>query len=52
MRLMRERRLPYGISSCYTSVNYKSITSDEYYQSLIAMGAFFVWYFHLYACWE
>ncbi|MBP3521884.1 MAG: radical SAM protein [Oscillospiraceae bacterium] len=46
MKLMRERRLPYGISSCYTSVNYKSITSDEYYQSLIDMGAFFIWYFH------
>ena len=46
MELMRERRLPYGISSCYTSVNYKSITSDEYYQSLIDMGAFFIWFFH------
>ncbi len=46
MKLLRERRLPYGISSCYTSVNYKSITSDEYYQSLIDMGAYFIWYFH------
>ncbi len=46
MELLRERRLPYGISSCYTSVNYKSITSDEYYQSLIDMGAYFIWYFH------
>ena len=46
MELLRERRLPYGISSCYTSVNYKSITSEEYYQSLIDMGAYFIWYFH------
>ena len=46
MELMRARKLPYGISSCYTSVNYQSITSDEYYQSLIDMGAFFIWYFH------
>ncbi len=46
MKLLRERKLPYGISSCYTSVNYKSITSDEYYQSLIDMGAYFIWYFH------
>jgi len=46
MRLLRERKLLYGISSCYTSVNYKSITSDEYYQSLIDMGAYFIWYFH------
>ncbi len=46
MQIMRARRLPYGISSCYTSVNYKSITSDEYFESLIEMGAFFIWYFH------
>ena len=46
MQLLRERRLPYGISSCYTSVNYESITSDEYYNSLIEMGAYFIWYFH------
>lgn len=46
MKLLRERKLPYGISSCYTSVNYQSITSDEYYQSLIDMGAYFIWYFH------
>ena len=46
MELLRERKLPYGISSCYTSVNYQSITSDEYYQSLIDMGAYFIWYFH------
>ncbi len=46
MELLRARKLPYGISSCYTSVNYKSITSEEYYQSLIDMGAYFIWYFH------
>ncbi len=46
MGLLRERKLIYGISSCYTSVNYQSITSDEYYQSLIDMGAYFIWYFH------
>lgn len=46
LRIMKERHLPYGISSCYTSVNYRSITSDEYYQSLIDMGAYFIWYFH------
>ncbi len=46
MSLLRERKLPYGISSCYTSQNYDSITSDEYYDSLIRMGAYFIWYFH------
>ncbi|HIR26411.1 MAG TPA: radical SAM protein [Candidatus Choladousia intestinigallinarum] len=46
MELLRDRKLLYGISSCYTSANYKSITSDEYYASLINMGAYFIWYFH------
>lgn len=46
MELLRERKLLYGISSCYTSVNYDSITSDEYYQNLIDLGAYFIWYFH------
>ena len=44
--LMRERKLIYGISSCYTRMNFESITSEEYYDSLIEMGAYFVWYFH------
>lgn len=46
MELLHERKLFYGISSCYTSANFDSITSDEYYQSLIDMGAYFIWYFH------
>ena len=46
MEILHQRKLMYGISSCYTGVNYKSITSEEYYQSLIDMGAYFIWYFH------
>ena len=46
MSLLREYKLPYGISSCYTSQNWDSITSEEYYDSLIEMGAYFIWYFH------
>lgn len=46
MELLKEHKLLYGISSCYTSVNYDSITSEEYYQSLIDLGAYFIWYFH------
>lgn len=46
MKLLRERKLLYGISSCYTSANYDSITSEEYFDSLIEMGAYFIWYFH------
>ena len=44
--VLRERKLLYGISSCYTRANFESITSEEYYDSLIRMGAYFIWYFH------
>ncbi len=46
MDLLHERKLLYGISSCYTSANYDSITSEGYYDMLIAKGAYFIWYFH------
>lgn len=46
MELLRSKKLVYGISSCYTSSNYESITSEEFYDSLIDMGAYFIWYFH------
>ena len=46
MKLLRDRKLLYGISSCYTSVNWDSITSEAYYQRLIDLGAYFIWYFH------
>lgn len=46
MELLHEKKLVYGISSCYTSVNYDSITSEEYYDMLIEKGAYFIWYFH------
>lgn len=46
MKLLQEKKLLYGISSCYTSENIESITSEEYYDSLIETGAYFIWYFH------
>lgn len=46
MDLLKEKKLPYGISSCYTSVNYDSITSEEYFDMLIDKGAYFIWFFH------
>ena len=46
MSILRQKKLLYGISSCYTSMNYDSISSEEYYDSLIEMGAYFIWYFH------
>ena len=46
MDLLHEKKLLYGLSCCYTSANYDSITSEEYYDMMIEKGAFFVWYFH------
>ena len=46
MELLKSKKLPYGISCCYTRDNYDSITSEAYYDMLIEMGALFVWYFH------
>lgn len=46
MTILHKKKLLYGISSCYTSMNYDSISSEEYYDNLIEMGAYFIWYFH------
>lgn len=36
----------YGISSCYTSVNWDAITSEAYFRQLFDLGCLFIWYFH------
>lgn len=46
LKILKRKKLFYGISSCYTSANYESITSEEYLDKLIGMGAWFIWYFH------
>ncbi len=46
MEILRAKRLPFGISCCYTSANMDSITSEEFYDKMIEMGAMFAWYFH------
>ena len=38
--------LVYGTSICYTSVNYKDVTSDEFLDMLISKGVLYSWYFH------
>lgn len=46
IEILRKKKLIYGISCCYTSANYESITSEEFYDSLIDLGSYFVWFFH------
>ena len=46
MDLMHKNRIPFGVSICYTSKNYKDVTSDEFLDLLISKGCYFAWYFH------
>ena len=46
MNILKEKRLPFGISACYTSQNLDSISSDEFIDQLVEWGARFIWYFH------
>lgn len=45
MALLKERRLPFGISCCYTSQNVEMIGSEEYFDQMIRWGAKFCWFF-------
>ena len=45
MGILKERKLPFGISCCYTSKNVETIGSEAYFDEMIAMGAKFAWFF-------
>ena len=45
MERLKERKLPFGVSSCYTRSNFESISSEEYFDWIIDMGAKFCWFF-------
>ena len=46
MNILKANRLPFGISCCYTSRNFESISSEAFCDQMIRWGASFVWYFH------
>ena len=46
MDILREKKLVFGASCCYTSKNIDSLSSEEYIDHLIAKGAKFAWFFH------
>ena len=46
MELMQKNHIPFGVSICYTSKNYRVVTSDEFLDLLISKGCYFAWYFH------
>lgn len=45
MERLKARKLLFGISCCYTSANAEVIGSEEYFDSMIDMGAKFAWFF-------
>lgn len=46
MRLLKEKKLLFGASCCYTSKNIDSLSSEEYIDMLVEIGAKFAWFFH------
>ena len=49
IELLQRKKLLYGISACYTSANFDSITSEAFYDELIRAGRVFHLVFPLYA---
>lgn len=45
MNILKNKKLPFGISCCYTSANAEIIGSEAYFDQMIAMGAKFAWFF-------
>lgn len=45
MEILKAKKLPFGISCCYTSKNTEIIGSEEYFDDMIAKGAKFAWFF-------
>ncbi len=46
MKLLKEHKLPFGISTCYTSKNFEDVSSEAFFDLMIESGALFVWFFH------
>lgn len=45
MEILKAKKLPFGISCCYTSKNTQVIGSEEYFDRMIEWGAKFAWFF-------
>ena len=45
MRLLKQYKLPFGVSCCYTSKNAQSIGSEEFFDQMIELGAKYMWLF-------
>ena len=45
MEILKAKKLPFGISCCYTSANAEVIGSEAYFDYMIELGAKFAWLF-------
>ena len=45
MEILKRKKLPFGISCCYTRRNTEVIGSEAYFDDMIAKGAKFAWFF-------
>ena len=45
MEILKRKKLPFGISCCYTSMNTEAIGSEKYFDDMITKGAKFAWFF-------
>lgn len=45
MTLLHQKKLPYGLSCCYTSKNVETMGSEAYFDWMVEMGAKFCWLF-------
>lgn len=45
MAILKAKKLPFGISCCYTSQNTEMIGSEKYFDQMIEWGAKFCWFF-------
>ncbi len=45
MKILKSKKLLFGISCCYTRENTETIGSEEYFDKMISLGAKFAWFF-------
>ena len=45
MDLMKGNKIPFGFSTCFTTMNCESVLSEEFIDLMIDKGAYFSWYF-------
>jgi MoaA/NifB/PqqE/SkfB family radical SAM enzyme len=46
MDLLKQHKLLFGTSICYTRKNIETVTSDKFLQMLVDKGVLYAWYFH------